>query len=243
MLDPNAPALEARVVRKVYRLSRTNVYEALRGVDIVVRRGEMGAIIGPSGSGKSTLMNILSTLDRPTSGTVLLDGVDTSRLNDAGLASLRNRKIGIVFQSYNLIQRMTCIENVMLPLMPMGVPELERHRRAKAALEKVGLGHRLRNRPAEMSGGEQQRTSIARALVTKPTILLGDEPTGNLDTKTTQSVLDLFHEINESERVTTLLITHDMTVARQTRHIIRIRDGLVEADEAHAPDRAQGASA
>ncbi len=231
----DAPALEARDLRKSYRLSRTNVYEALRGVSLVVRPGEMAAIIGPSGSGKSTLMNLLSTLDRPTSGKVLVDGTDTSRMGDASLATLRNRKIGIVFQQYNLISRMTCVENVQLPLVAMGVPPLERHKRAKAALESVGLGHRLRNRPAEMSGGEQQRTSIARALVTRPKILLGDEPTGNLDSKTTQGVLQLFHEINEAQGVTTLLITHDMNVARQTRRVIRIRDGLVEADEPNLP--------
>ena len=225
------PALEARGLRKVYRLSRTNVYQALAGVDLQVQRGEMAAIVGPSGSGKSTLMNLLSTLDRPTEGQVLLDGIDTSGLSDAGLSALRNEKIGIVFQSYNLIQRMSALENVMLPLIARGVPPAEREARAKEALGLVGLSQRLRNRPVEMSGGEQQRTSIARALVNRPTILLGDEPTGNLDTKTTDSVIDLFREINEERGVTTLLITHDVSVARRTRRIIHIRDGLIEKDE------------
>ena len=223
-------ALEARAVRKTYRLSKTNTYDALRGVDLVIRRGEMAAIIGPSGSGKSTLMNIISTLDRPTSGTVLIDGADTSQLSDAGLSQLRNEKIGIVFQSYNLIQRMTALENVALPLIAAGVEPKLREERARDALKLVGLEHRLRNRPVELSGGEQQRVSIARALVKNPTILLGDEPTGNLDTKTTDAVIELFQQINRERGVTTVLITHDMSVAVRTRRIIRIRDGGVESD-------------
>lgn len=225
-----APALEARALRKTYRLSRTNAYDALRGVDLTVRRGEMAAIVGPSGSGKSTLMNLLSTLDRPTSGTVLVDGVDTSGLDDAGLSRLRNEKIGIVFQSYNLIARMGALENVALPLVAAGVERRERDRRAREALDLVGLSHRVANRPVELSGGEQQRVSIARALVKNPAILLGDEPTGNLDTTTTASVIDLFERVNRERGVTTLLITHDMAVAARTRRVIRIRDGAVEQD-------------
>jgi putative ABC transport system ATP-binding protein len=232
MPAPDAPpALEARGVRKEYRLTRTNVYEALRGVDLVVQRGELCAIVGPSGSGKSTLMNILSTLDRPTRGAVLVDGIDTSRMGDAEIAALRNRKIGIVFQQYNLIHRMTALENVALPLITARVPPEDRDARARAALERVGLGHRLRNRPVELSGGEQQRVSVARALVTSPAILLADEPTGNLDSKTSESVMALFESLNRDAGVTTLLITHDASVASRARRTIRIRDGLVESDE------------
>jgi len=222
-------------VRKEYRLTRTNVYEALRGVDLRIEQGEFAAIVGPSGSGKSTLMNILSTLDRPTAGEVLIDGDDTSELSDASLAQLRNRKIGIVFQQYNLIQRMTAMENVEVPLIAARVAPDERHRMAKEALELVGLGHRLRNRPIELSGGEQQRVSVARALVKKPAILLGDEPTGNLDSKTSESVMDLFVQLNRERGVTTVLITHDSDIAARTRRVIHIRDGLIERDEPNTP--------
>ena len=222
-------------MRKTYRLSRSQSYEALRGVNLKVERGEMVAIVGPSGSGKSTLMNMLSTLDRPTGGQILVDGIDTSRMTEDQVADLRNRRIGIVFQSYNLIGRMTALENVELPLIPMGVERDERHRRARKALELVGLGHKLGNRPAEMSGGEQQRTSIARALVTRPSILLGDEPTGNLDSKNAALVLEFLRAINRDEGVTTILITHDPEVAASTARIIHIRDGLVERDERRAP--------
>jgi putative ABC transport system ATP-binding protein len=225
------PVLETRGVRKVYHLSRQQSYEALRGVDLSIARGEMVAIVGPSGSGKSTLMNLLSTLDRPSSGAILVDGVDTSRLGDNQVADLRNRRIGIVFQSYNLISRMTALENVEVPLVAMGVPRPQRLARAEESLRLVGLGHRLRNRPAELSGGEQQRVSIARALVTKPTILLGDEPTGNLDSANARSVLELLHGINRAQGVTTVIITHDPEVAASTRRIIHIRDGRVERDE------------
>ncbi|MEA3203788.1 MAG: putative transport system ATP-binding protein [Thermoplasmata archaeon] len=228
---PGPPVLETRGVRKVYRLSRQQSYEALRGVDLSIQRGEMVAIVGPSGSGKSTLMNLLSTLDRPSSGAILVDGVDTSRLGDDEVAELRNRRIGIVFQSYNLIARMTAVENVEVPLIAMGVPRPQRLARAEASLRLVGLGHRLRNRPAELSGGEQQRVSIARALVTKPSILLGDEPTGNLDTANARSVLELLHGINREQGVTTIIITHDPEVAASTQRVIHIRDGRVERDE------------
>ena len=217
-------------MRKVYRLSKTNVYEALRGVDLAVGDGEFAAIVGPSGSGKSTLMNLLSTLDRPTEGKVLVAGTDTSTLSDAELSELRNRKIGIVFQQYNLISRMSALENVELPLITARVPPDERHERAKGALDLVGLGHRLANRPVELSGGEQQRVSIARALVTRPAILLADEPTGNLDSKTSAGVIDLFAELNRARGVTTVLITHDLAVAARTRRTIKIRDGRIEDD-------------
>lgn len=230
-------ALETRAVRKTYRLSKTNTYDALRGVDLTIHRGEMAAIVGPSGSGKSTLMNLISTLDRPTSGSVLVDGVDTSILTDAGLSQLRNEKIGIVFQSYHLIQRMTALENVALPLIAAGETPERRRARALEALDLVGLADRVANRPIELSGGEQQRVSIARALVKAPAILLGDEPTGNLDTKTSDSVIELFQKINRERGVTTVLITHDMSVAARTRRLIRIRDGLVERDEPLSPSQ------
>lgn len=224
-------------------MSRTNAYDVLRGVDLCVSRGELAAIVGPSGSGKSTLMNVMSTLDRPSAGTVLVDGIDTSQLDDAGLSTLRNRKIGIVFQSYNLIQRMSALENVALPLIAAGVDPAERNLRAKETLELVGLSHRLRNKPSELSGGEQQRVSIARALVNEPAILLGDEPTGNLDTKTADAVVTLFETINRERGVTTVLITHDTSVASRMRRVIRLRDGQVESDLPSEPNGFQGARA
>ena len=227
-------ALEARGLRKLYRLSKSNSYEALRGVDLSLARGDLAAIVGPSGSGKSTLMNLLATIDRPTSGTVLVDGVDTSTLDDRELARLRNRKIGLVFQTYNLIGRMTASANVALPLVAQEVPLKERLARARAALEEVGLGHRLDHRPSEMSGGEQQRTAIARALVTRPSILLADEPTGNLDTANTQAVMELLRGIHRASGLTIAYITHDMSVAREARRIVRIQDGRIGSEEAFA---------
>ena len=226
-----APALEARALRKTYRLSKTNTYDALRGVDLQVPRGDFAAIVGPSGSGKSTLMNMLATIDRPTSGHVLVDGVDTSTLSEADLATLRNRKIGLVFQAYNLIGRMSATANVALPLIAQEVPAADRVARAHEALTAVGLGHRLENRPVEMSGGEQQRVAIARALVTRPSILLADEPTGNLDTANSRAVMELLERIHADTGLTVLIITHDNDLARQTRRVITLRDGAVESVE------------
>ncbi|MHB8605160.1 MAG: ABC transporter ATP-binding protein [Thermoplasmatota archaeon] len=224
------PAIECRNVHKTYRLSRSNIYEALRGVDLAIPSGELAAIIGPSGSGKSTLLNLLGTLDRPTSGSILIDGVDTNTLSDNALAELRNRKLGFVFQNYSLINRMTAVQNVALPMVALGRSIDDRESRARAALESVGLASKFRNRPVEMSGGEQQRVAIARALACEPSILLADEPTGNLDTKTSHDILDLLGEINETLGVTVALITHEIDIARRTRRIIRIRDGLVEGE-------------
>ena len=201
---------------------------ALVSVDLVIDRGEFVAIIGPSGSGKSTMMNILGCLDRPTSGRYILDGTPVDTLDDDGLARLRSRAIGFVFQSYNLLPRTTALENVSAPLMYQGVGRRERHARAQAALERLGLGDRLDHEPTELSGGQQQRVGIARALVTEPALLLADEPTGNLDSHSGAEVIELFHALHASGR-TIILITHDPEVAAVADRQIHIRDGRIAA--------------
>jgi putative ABC transport system ATP-binding protein len=204
---------------------------ALRGVSLDITEGEFIAIVGPSGSGKSTLMNMVGALDKPTSGKVLIDGVDISKLNDRELAALRNRKIGLIFQSFNLIHRMNTIQNVEFPLEARNVPHKERSQRALKAIQLVGLGDKSRRVPSKLSGGEQQRVAVARALVTEPQILLGDEPTGNLDTVNTKSITDLLHTLNKTVGKTVVVITHNMEVANEADRIIYIRDGRVERDE------------
>jgi putative ABC transport system ATP-binding protein len=201
---------------------------ALVSVDLVIDRGEFVAIIGPSGSGKSTMMNILGCLDRPTEGRYILDGTPVDTLNDDGLAALRSRSIGFVFQSYNLLPRTSALDNVATPLMYQGIPRRERHARAQAVLERLGLGDRLHHEPTELSGGQQQRVGIARALVTEPAILLADEPTGNLDSHSGAEVIELFHDLHASGR-TIILITHDPEVAAVAERQIHIRDGQVAA--------------
>ena len=212
-------------VSRIYTSGRLAV-PALVSVDLVIDRGEFVAIIGPSGSGKSTMMNILGCLDRPTSGRYILDGTPVDTLDDDGLARLRSRAIGFVFQSYNLLPRTTALENVSAPLMYQGVGRRERHARAQAALERLGLGDRLDHEPTELSGGQQQRVGIARALVTEPALLLADEPTGNLDSHSGAEVIELFHALHASGR-TIILITHDSDVAVEARRQVHVRDGLL----------------
>ena len=217
--------IELAGVRKTYR-SGSVEFEALRGIDTTVQPGEYVAVIGPSGSGKSTLMNLLGCLDVPTEGRYVLAGDDTSSLDEAALAAIRNRRIGFVFQQFHLLASMTAWRNVELPLVYAGLPRHERRERAIAALEKVGLGDRVDHRPGELSGGQQQRVAVARALVTKPALLLADEPTGNLDSRSTSDVLGLFDELHTSGR-TIVLITHEPDVAARAGRNLVMDDGQI----------------
>ncbi|GAA2607408.1 ABC transporter ATP-binding protein [Dactylosporangium fulvum] len=223
------PVLDIRNVKKIYGQGETEV-QALRGVSLTVERGDYVAIMGSSGSGKSTLMNILGCLDIPTSGRYLLDGVDVSRLNDRRLALVRNRRIGFVFQAFNLIARTSALANVELPLAYAGVRSAERRRRANLALSMVGLAERAGHEPNQLSGGQQQRVAVARALVTAPALVLADEPTGNLDTQSTDDVLAVFDRLNRSGR-TIVLITHEPDVAAHAKRLIRLVDGRIVQDE------------
>ncbi|MBI4505768.1 MAG: ABC transporter ATP-binding protein, partial [Chloroflexi bacterium] len=221
-------AIEVEGVTKVFRLGELAVH-ALRGVDLRISDGELVAIMGPSGSGKSTLMNILGCLDVPTSGTYRLDGVDIGRLGDDELALLRNRKIGFVFQHFNLLPRTPAIEQVELPLIYAGVED--RSQRCLAALDAVGLADCAWRRPTELSGGRQQRVAIARALVNEPSLILADEPTGALDTQTSREIMAIFQRLNRERGITVIFVTHERDIAYHTRRIIRLRDGRVVADE------------
>jgi putative ABC transport system ATP-binding protein len=226
---PARPVIDVRAATKFYGMGDTEVH-ALNGVSMVVERGDYVAIMGASGSGKSTLMNIIGCLDVPTTGRYLLDGVDTRRLDERRQALARNRKIGFIFQSFNLIARTSALANVELPLAYSGVKSADRRVRAIAALERVGLGDRLGHLPPQLSGGQQQRVAVARAIVTNPVLLLADEPTGALDSHSTAEILDLFDELNRAGR-TLVVITHENDVARRAKRVVRLRDGEVILDE------------
>jgi len=227
--------IEIQALTKVYGAGNVAV-QALRGVTATVEQGEFVAIMGSSGSGKSTLTNILGCLDRPTSGTYILDGEDVSRLNKNQLASVRNKKIGFVFQSYNLLPRFTAVKNVALPLLYNGQArrsDKERAERAITLLESVGLGDRARHRPSELSGGQQQRVAIARALVNSPSIILADEPTGNLDTRSSVEIMDLLHQLHE-QGATIVMVTHEVDIAGHAQRVMYLQDGRIASDRADA---------
>jgi putative ABC transport system ATP-binding protein len=208
----------------------TEVVRALRGVDLTIERGDYVAIMGPSGSGKSTLMNIIGCLDTPTSGTYVLNETDVSHQIDDRLAEIRNKEIGFVFQTFNLLPRYTALENVMLPLVYAGIPKKNRVEQAEAALDSVGLADRMHHKPNELSGGQRQRVAVARALINKPSIILADEPTGNLDSKTSVDIMRLFDAIHKKGN-TIILVTHEEDIAKHARRIIRLMDGMVSNDE------------
>jgi putative ABC transport system ATP-binding protein len=230
--------IEIEGMTKVYGMGDVAVH-ALRGVDLKVKPGEFVAIMGPSGSGKSTLMNILGCLDRPTEGSYVLDSEDVSRLSKTRLAGARNRKIGFVFQSYNLLPRLSAVKNVMLPLLYNGhnhFSDSECHEQAIAALESVGLGDRVEHRPTELSGGQQQRVAIARALVNEPAIILADEPTGNLDSQSSIEIIDILHQLHDGG-ATIVMVTHEPTIAEHAQRVIFLRDGLIFSDKLNGKRR------
>ena len=221
--------IELRLIHKIYRMGSSEVH-ALRGIDLTIRQHEFVSVMGPSGSGKSTMMNIIGCLDRATSGTYILDGVDVSEMLDNELAEIRNKKIGFVFQTFNLLPRMTSLRNVELPLIYAGAGRKDRRSRAMGALKMVGLEDRAMHRPSQLSGGQRQRVAIARALVNDPSIIFADEPTGNLDTKTGKEIMEIFSRLHDSG-ATILLVTHERDIALFAERIIYLRDGLVTGDE------------
>jgi len=217
--------IEMHELTRVYQLGPQDIY-ALRGIDLIVEQGEYVAIMGPSGSGKSTLMNIIGCLDRPTAGKYILDGTPVEAMNDDELAAVRNKKIGFVFQTFNLLSRTTALQNVELPLVYAKMPRVERQRQAEEALNAVGLSDRMSHQPNELSGGQRQRVAIARALVNKPSLLLADEPTGNLDSQTGREILDLFRDLHRRGN-SIIMVTHEDDVAKEAKRVIHIRDGKI----------------
>src|SRR5512138_203039 len=232
----NHLVINAENLIKTYAMGEVEVH-ALRGTSLQVEPGEFLAIMGPSGSGKSTLMNILGCLDQPTSGQYYLEGVDVAQLSDNKLAQIRGKRIGFVFQSFNLLPRTSALSNVELPLVYMGVGLGERRRRSVAALELVGLGERLHHKPNELSGGQQQRVAIARALVTNPAIIMADEPTGNLDSKSSEEIMGIFQHLNEEQGITVIFVTHELNIAEHTRRVVRLADGVIVEDRPVANQR------
>lgn len=225
--DGRRIVIDIRDITKMYKMGEVEVH-ALRGISLKIFEGEFLSIMGPSGSGKSTLMNILGALDQPTSGAYFLDGVDVSRLRETELARIRNKKIGFVFQSFNLLKRTSALRQVELPLIYGGTAG--RTRKAREALESVGLGQRIHHLPSELSGGQQQRVAIARALVNEPAMILADEPTGNLDSRSGAEVMQIFQRLNREKGITTIFVTHDPWIARHTNRVIMLRDGVIVAD-------------
>jgi putative ABC transport system ATP-binding protein len=223
--------IELRDIHKSYQMGPVSV-EVLKGVTLSIRSGELLSIVGQSGCGKSTLMNIIGLLDSPSAGTYILDGKPVAEMNDKALSEIRNRKIGFVFQQFNLLSKLTALQNVALPLVYRGSPERERIRAAREVLEKVGMLDREHHRPTELSGGQQQRVAIARALVGSPSIILADEPTGALDQRVGQEIMDLFVRLNQEEAITIFVITHDMSIARQCKGYVRMQDGIIHDPQA-----------
>mgnify|MGYP000023892032 CR=1 FL=1 len=236
--ETKKPLIEMHGIRKSYYIGRPNELEILHGVELSVENGEFVAIIGTSGSGKSTLLHMLGGLDRPTSGTVTVDGRELSTLKDEELTIFRRRKIGFVFQTYNLIGRQSALKNVELPMLYAGVPGGERTRRAKEWLERVGMGERMKHQPNELSGGQQQRVAIARAMVNEPALILADEPTGALDSQTSRTVMDLFHEMHNTYHKTIVLITHNPELADECERVLTLRDGLIVGERKGSGKRA-----
>lgn len=226
----NSVVINLQQIKKIYDMGGAEEVQALRGVSVEIRKNEYVAIMGPSGSGKSTLMNIIGCLDTPTSGLYEFNGINVSEMNDNQLAKIRNKEIGFVFQTFNLLARSDSLHNVELPLIYGGVSSHERKQLARQALESVGLGERIHHKPNELSGGQRQRVAVARALVNKPSILLADEPTGNLDSKTGDEIMILFEELHKKGN-TIILVTHEEYIAEHAHRIIRVRDGLVASDE------------
>ncbi len=223
------PLIKISALKRNFVLGSETIY-VLKGIDLEINKGEYVALMGPSGSGKSTLMNLLGCLDTPTSGTYILNGKDVSQMHDDELAEIRNKEIGFVFQTFNLMPRTTALDNVALPMVYAGYSKSERHERATEVLKQVGLADRMDHKPNELSGGQRQRVAVGRALVNKPSIILADEPTGNLDSKTSEEIMALFGEIHQNGN-TVILVTHEEEIAAYAHRIIRLRDGIIEKDE------------